>query len=300
MSWKKGPELLEKMHKVQCVSLKNKIYVSKITSLNWDAKHNTLLHVLTSTDLLGSWTTLQLPVSSSGLTTYHSQLVLVGGMDPSTQKATNKLLASDTGAKWQVLHSLPPLHSRRISPTVLNTGIPEFLVVAGGRGEDISVPYKVEVLVEGQWLMTDEPLFKCPIQTITLHNRSLYSTAFRGHEAYYCSLKSLIASCSPPDASKEVDSNIAPLWKKLPLPGISSNLGMVSFHQRLMMCTIGQKQCIAYSPSTQSWVHVGEHPLTIEDFIGSLVLPTGEWVVFSNNLHRTQSSTFKVLLTGMN
>ncbi len=78
---------------------------------------------------LNTWTHVPTPTEYFGLTTYHSQPVLVGGKigrDP-----TNKLWTSPNGGlDW--VESLPPMPTSRWSPSVVNTGTPECLIVAGG------------------------------------------------------------------------------------------------------------------------------------------------------------------------
>ena len=45
---------------------------------------------------------LEPPCSTGyGISTYRSQLVLVGGLDQTTEQPTNKLWVSDDGNKWE-------------------------------------------------------------------------------------------------------------------------------------------------------------------------------------------------------
>ena len=92
---------------------------------------------------LAAWKMLPLtPVECFGLSTYHSQPVLVGGWLNGT--SSNKLWVYDNDT-WHC--SLPPMMTGRRYPVVVNTGTPEHLVVAGGYhcAEPIEV---LEVLME--------------------------------------------------------------------------------------------------------------------------------------------------------
>ena len=82
-----------------------------------------------------SWTVLKPPegLECFGLTSYNSQLLVVGGKERG--KVTNKVWTSDNRTDWQF--SLPPMPNGRVSPLATNTGTsPECVVVAGGKGED--------------------------------------------------------------------------------------------------------------------------------------------------------------------
>ena len=71
---------------------------------------------------LAAWKMLPLPPAIYfGLSTYHSQLVLVGGRLNETCSLTNKLWVFDNDA-WHC--SLPPMRTGREYPVVVNTGTP--------------------------------------------------------------------------------------------------------------------------------------------------------------------------------
>jgi hypothetical protein len=86
----------------------------------------TVYHLWESNNDFSHWNRLSpLP---SGLSTYHSQLVLVGGQLNGCP--TNKVWVSDDGYSWNT--SLPSMPTAREFPIVVNTGTPEYLLVAGG------------------------------------------------------------------------------------------------------------------------------------------------------------------------
>ena len=88
-----------------------------------------------------------------GISTYRSQFVLVGGLDPTTQQATNKVWVSVDGSKWEP--SLPSLPMACEKPLVVNTGSPEYLIAIGGQIVDDCMD--VHVMMSEQWLLA-EPL----------------------------------------------------------------------------------------------------------------------------------------------
>ncbi len=152
---------------------------------------------VSSLDNLSSWTTVETPTLSSALTTYHSQLVLIGGWEVSSNEATNKLWISeqDTLMNWKS-SLLPPMPTRRYYSSAVTTGTPESIIVAGGRGEDWADLDTVEALVQEQW-STCQPLHKpCYYINSTIHNGKLYLMGGhpQGYAVFYCDLVPLISS----------------------------------------------------------------------------------------------------------
>lgn len=122
-----------------------------------------------------SWRVItNIPVSYFGLCTYHSQLVIVGGREKDRPGLSNQLWASDEDMNWGT--SLPSMPTKRFSPTVVNTGIPEHLVVAGGM-YGLGTPLNtVEVLMEGVWFTLERlPLGYCDIKH-AMHNGIVFLT----------------------------------------------------------------------------------------------------------------------------
>ena len=79
-----------------------------------------------------SWSTLPpSPQYSSQGVTINNKLVLIGGYEASSRRATN-LVSTWTGHGWQ--QDIPPMPTKRFRPGV--TTYHTFVVVAGGRGED--------------------------------------------------------------------------------------------------------------------------------------------------------------------
>jgi hypothetical protein len=140
-----------------------------------------------------NWKTLEqdLPTCDFGLSTYHSQLVLVGG--EISGRPTNKVWVSDDGYSWNT--SLPPMPTARRWPTVVNTGTPEYLLVAGGD----PCEKVVEVFMEGQWWsllsLSYNILPYHDYTPATIHGGTLHICNA------YCDLQALLASRQPPNSS---------------------------------------------------------------------------------------------------
>lgn len=178
-----------------CVLLNNKLYVDDGDRSAPDLK-------LSSTDF-NSWTRLTTPTSLYALTTYRSQLVLLGGVD------SNMVWTLDADNNWQP--SLPPMPTAKNRFTAVNTGspgVPECIVVAGGRKLGHGILRTVEVMVNEQW-STVQPLpIAGRLKKSTIHNGKLYlmGSLSSGYTCCCCDIKSLIDSAMHPDA------NLLPLW----------------------------------------------------------------------------------------
>ena len=230
------------------VVLDDKLYLGVTCDLKYGSQAGMVLEF--SADL-AAWKVLPLsPVSNFGLSTYHSQLVLVGGI--LNGATSNKLWVYDNDA-WHC--SLPPMLTCRYSPAVVNTGTPEHLVVAGGYQYYVAEPVKVvEVLMEGQWVSC-APLYK-PIDGC-IHNGNLYISCERC--VVYCQLESLVKACVQPDGVSDTGG----LWNCLPHLNVYNNTGMVAYG-KFLVCLTFSGDLHALSPDTESWVHVGR-------------LDTGRW-----------------------
>ena len=238
---------------LECTVLKNNVYVKFEQGC---AK----LFVASISDL-NHWTQLSsdLPTCDCALTTYQSQLVLVGGIETSTGLVTNKLWTSDTGHDWQ--SSLPPMPTPRRSPSAI--GIPECLVVASGFWTDQT---SMEVLIEKHWATIEIPLSF--LYGFTIHNERFYLNC--AQIVYYCDVKSLMVSCTRTNQS-------GPLWSEMlsvKVPNLLASLG-----KRLI--AIGDLDINAYSPFLQSWAHVSSLHVLGVVLRGSVVLPTGNLLVFA-------------------
>ena len=283
LHWEQGPPLPVSIFDGQCVFVNNRLYVgSGLTSSFGTELFNTRIFVFsTNLDLLSELTT---PTYSYGLTTYNSQLVLVGGKLSSTNKLSNRLwVRNERTGIWDP-SLLPPMPTARSSLSVINIGSTECVVVVGGRGETGPVDV-VEALIEGQW-RTLQPLpWPCWNMTSTLHKGKWYLNSLKGY-MLCCNLESLLTSYD------------CQVWSK-----IDCNTGyqsIASFGQHWI--TIERSEVVntstihALSPLTQSWVPIGDMPEELFNF-SIIVLPTRELVVIGERNEIGGCCVFKTSLT---
>ena len=198
-----------------------------------------------STDTeLASWTSLSVPgdVVRFGLGTYHSQLVLAGGWISSAKKCVTDVWASDGGTSWQQSESLPPLSMACSMPAIINTGSPEYLLVAGGYDSNLEPLVRVDVLIEKQWVSL------CPNHLVA-YNSQQESLCFR-KQCRFCLLLQTRLPASYLFPGKNQHNTIM----ESPFPAHC----IASYGQQLLVlkCPDPAGKVFAYSPLTQSWVHV--------------------------------------------
>ena len=246
---------------LECVVLRNKVYVKFEQARTKRAN----LFVASTSDLTFWEKSISaLPTRHSALTTYHSQLVLVGGIETSTGLVSNKLWTSDTGHEWQ--SSLPPMPTPRCNVSVVNTINPECLVVAG---VFLTKQTAVEMLIDKHWATIEIPLGLTSLFGSTLHNGKLYLNY--SQTMYYCDVE-LLVSCTQPVRTNQS----GPLWSEIltKVPGQLASLGK----QLIALGEIGIK---AYSLVSQSWTYVSSLPVPGTVVHGLVVLPTGNLLVFT-------------------
>ena len=230
-----------------------------------------------------TWSYIDTPVYLFALITYHSQLVLVGGREIIVGKyefewrdgpVTNKLWTFTGPYQWS--ETLPPMTSKRhrVSAVEFTDNI---IVVGGendeGRNIDIIEVYNGHHWAEAQCLLP-KPCYHMKSTVLNGH-WYLMGGIGQGKEVYYASLDSLVASCRP--SEKPLPS----VWKKLPdIPDVRSSTAV--FGNGLITVGGGYPSPIssihAYSPHTQSWVHVGNMRFPLYSTC-TTVLPTGDLMV---------------------
>ena len=265
------------MDNPQCVLLHDVLYVGGgLTPLGDNSK----LFMSDTVNKRLVWDVCRTPTERYALTTYHSQLVLVGGRELSTFEPSNMLwtLSSDAGMKWHP--SIQEMPTKRYGASALNTGTPEYLVVAGGMGVGGYALDTVEVFTGKEWC-TVEPLPNiCSYNKCTIHGGKYYLCP--RPQAYCCDIKSILKSCEQSGINKAP----FPVWSQFEFPLEYSS--QASFGQHLI--SIGgitnnsyrSPYIFALSPLSQSWVHVGKLPIVLNR-AASIVLPTGELVVIGGN-----------------
>lgn len=250
-----------------CVLLKDKIFVA-------DNGPQRQLYV-TSIDLK-SWTKVGTltPTYKYGLTTYDSQLAIVGGLAGNSDSYTNKIWLSADGQDWK--QTLPSMATKRILSTALSAK--DCLIVMGGMVEKGPhyLPYSsiVEVFIHQHWV-TIQPLPPGGWLQSTIHNGILFVSRGFGENSY-CKVTSLITHASQSALKRVLKKE--KLWKKFDIHGAP----LIPFHD-LLLAVGANSTCgyiHAYSPDSQSWAHVADLPTGHCLHIGDAwALPTGEVIL---------------------
>ena len=276
--WSEHCEIPVGMYNAQAVALGNKVYIGG-GIMDPGSSSRLLVYDYTK----DSWDILDTPTQWYALTTYHSQLVLVGGADPDTLEATNQLWVLNEQCHWA--QPLPPMTIERYQASAVSLG--DYLIVAGGcDGSNDGHLDVVEVYDGHQWMRAQSLPRGCSWMKTTLHEGDWYLAGGmgQGNEVYYTSLDSLIATTYSRQAS----------WKQLPdAPLIWSTPTVL----RKQLITVGggypnSSTIHAYSPSTKSWVPVGDLPVAC-DSTCTLVLPTGGLLVVRDTEFGLSSHSFR-------
>ena len=313
MHWERKPDIpLWKKPEV-AVLLQDKIYVSVYVK-----KRIPVSELYCTTTALDSWTKLgDLDIMSFGLCTYQLKLVMVGGASMREKgkemKIFNHVLLSKDGITWEPI--LPPMPTRRSHPAVVNTGNPEYLVVAGGLSEKAKPANMldvVEVFIEGQWFAIKPLLIPCYIHRYCVHDGKLVfdiRARYRKYPNIYCDLHTLLAHCTLCKSGKKPTGI---LWKTIDREGsdiYSLNWrltrGLSHFFSGVTIIgALGGKlissggiggavYMYAHSSTTRCWVHVGELPEKYILIGATVPLGTEELAIMGS-----KGSVFKVSLRG--
>ena len=286
------------MDDAHCVCLNGRIYLG---GGGTGGKKISSSKIFISSSNLESWTTQTTPTYFFALTTYHSQLVLVGGNETSTEEITNKLWVSDgANINWQP--SLPPMPTKRSWSSAISAGSPECLIVAGGwKGEEQETD-AVEVLTQGWWSTVQSLPKHIAHAKIILYNENLYIMGGfeQKDKVFYCKLASILVAAA---YTTKVDD----LWSQFTGPTLYSSPAV--FGQQLITVggfsyTYGVTCKIhVHSSLTEKDMHVGDVPIKLKSTC-TAVLPSGELLViggfdgagFSSRIDRV----FKASVSGKN
>ena len=284
------------MNDAQAVWLGDKFYVGG----GWASgseRDDARLYIHTPTT--DTWSHIDTPVYYFTLVTYHSQLVLVGGRkfvgEDEDGPVTNKLWTLTEHDQWR--ETLPPMTTKRCVASAVEFA--DNILVAGGgddNGRNVNI---VEVYDGHHWAEA-----QC-LPGPSYCNMNMKSAVLNGHwylmggdglgkEVYYTSLDSLVASCRP--SEKPLPS----VWERLPdVPHDRSSTAV--FGNRLIAVGGGYQSpsssIHAYSPRTQSWVHIGDMPVGLH-LTCTAVLPTGDLMVIGgwSNTYIESSCVYKASL----
>ena len=273
LEWSECDKMPVGVFNVQAVVLENKVYIGG-GSMSTGPSSILLIYNF----IEDSWGMLDTPTQWHALTSYNSQLVLVGGMDPNTGTATNQLWVLDEQHEWT--QPLPPMTTERYQASAVNVG--GHIIVAGGQGGSHVGPLdEVEVYDGHQWREAQSlPIAQSWMKSV-LHEGKWYldggAQAEEDCKIYYTSLESLIAT-----THSEGDKQSS-VWKELPGSPLLWSTPAVFQNQLISVAGYYSSAIHAYFPSNMSaWVHVGDLPVACYSTC-TLVLPTGELLVIGGD-----------------
>ena len=294
LEWRECKRLPVAMSNAQAVWLRDKLYVGGEPTIGSNRDHASLYIYTPTTD---TWNHIDTPVCWFAVITYHSQLVLVGGMvyvgDWRIGPVTNRLCTLTEHDQWR--ETLPPMTTKHQRASAVEFA--DNILVAGGNDDEWRIIDIVEVYNGHHWAKAHCLPKPCRWMKSTILNGHWYLMGGEGQgkEVYYASLDSLVASCQP--SEKPLPS----VWKRLPdVPHDCSSTAV--FGNRLIAVGgggVGYSSIHAYSPHTQSWVHVGDMPVGLGSTC-TAVLPTGKLMVIGgqSDTFLRQSSVHKASLNG--
>ena len=264
----------------QAVWLKDKVYVGGGMTSGSRRDWARLYIYTPATD---TWNTLATPVYYFGLTTYHSQLVLVGGREYVSENVegepTNKLWTLSENGQWQ--KPLPPMPTPCINVSAVSHG--DHLLVIGD--DDPTIKVYMYMYNGHHWASAQHLPQQLHSKNSTIFNGRWYLMGTVLHEpqktcVYSASLDSLLASCQTSETSQP-----SSLWKRL--TNIPSGWCYPAvFGSRLVAVGGGSTDTIftslyAYSSLTQSWVHMADAPISSISIPCAVLLPSNELMIVS-------------------
>ena len=262
LGWRKCSVPPKSLFGSAAVCLDDKVYLGGV---------NLFIYTLTT----DTWAMKDTPVFDFALVVYHSQLVLVGGEMTDERSVTNKLWTLGRHDQWKE-KTLPPMTVRRRWASAV-----EYLnniIVAGGCDCQGKYTDIVEVYNGHHWAKAQSLPIACWRMNSAILNGHWYLAGGHGLEdkVYNASVESLIASCQPMASGRQLPF----VWSRLTdVPHLLSILAV--FGNRLVAIGYATSSIHAYSPYSQSWVHVGDWPGTSTE--AATVLPSGDLMVTGHN-----------------
>ena len=259
------------------ITIKDKLYITIVDHQDFKVERQ-LIYCTSNT--FNSWTVHDPPegLEGFGLTSYHSQLLVVGGKERG--KVTNKVWTSDNATDWQL--SLPPMPNKRWYPLATNTGPShECVVVAGGSAKNHKILTKLEVLLEKQWFTVPTSLQRpTHPRLVSVYNGVVYFSIGSISSVVTCPVESLLAACT-----QSHDVRLDMQKKQISLSTMKQ--GYLRFGQ----ITISENQLYMLyrmdtgnTPAPIQYVYAGDLPKRVEiEFV--ITLHTNEFLV-ATRAHR--------------
>ena len=222
----------------------------------------------------GSWTATDTPTCCYALTTYDSHLLLVGGREYPSVQVTNKIYTMIDGEFKELL---PPMKEKRYSSSAVSSG--SVLAVAGGF-DGSRLLSSVEVYNNGQWTSGQSlPDACCDMKSVFHGDKWIL---IGGTKVYCVSLQSLVSGTeqSPWETLPDVP---------FPYSATAVKTAVAEYGNGGHILSIGgydypnpTTSIYAYSPDTQSWIHVGDLPTPLYSMC-AIVVPSGELIVLGGD-----------------
>lgn len=254
------------------------------------------------------WFTLPpLPVRYFRLGQVEGRLVAVGGLSKATREFCSVVYTFDERSrKWK--QTLPPMPTARHSPVVVS--FESALVVAGGTKEGEVYANVVEIYVSGssQWFRTDPVPAPCQSMSAAASANTFFTVGGYEHpsflsQAWCASVDDLIRNAVP--ANQAINSSSSPhsAWKVLPntptyTPAAAALAGsfLAIGGYNTPKGDIAQKEIFMYSPSTESWIHIGDLPEPRSNAM-TVMLSSTEILVIGGWHNGPKSTVYKGTLT---
>ena len=281
LEWEECPSLPVEMRNAHAIFLDGTLHVGGGFTLGSYRDDAGLYSCKPSGD--GSWTATDTPTYDYALTTYDSHLLLVGGREYPSEQITNKLYTMIDGEFKELL---PPMKEKRSSSSAVSSG--SVLAVAGGC--DGSGKFSsVEVYNNGEWTSGQSLPDACRNMKSVFHGDKwiLFGGTEQGTKVYCVSLQSLVSGTEQSP------------WETLPDVPFPYSAAAV-FGGRIL--SIGgwdypnfTSSIHAYSPDTQSWIHVGDLPTPLHRTC-AIVVPSGELIVLGGKKRSMSKQVFRAFI----
>ena len=273
LEWEERPSLPVGMYDAQAVFLDGTLHVGGMGTAWTCSVRPRLYSCKPGGD--GSWTATDTPIYQYALTTYDSHLLLVGGIEYPSNQITNKIYSMIDGEFKELL---PPMKEKRESTAAVSSG--SVLAVAGGRGGS-AILSSVEVYNNGQWTSGQSLPDACYDMKSVFHGDKW--VLIGGTKVYCVSLQSLVSGTEQSP------------WETLPDVPFPNSAAAV-FGGRILSIGGGNysnptSSIYAYSPDTQSWIHVGDLPTPLRNTC-AIVVPSGELIVLGGDKKRSRNDEF--------
>ena len=220
-----------------------------------------------------NFTELQYQYCAFTMTELTHQLVVVGGIDLSTRKTTNKVSVwSPSQRSWT--QPYPAMNTPRMSPAV--STYHQHLVVAGGCDVSGTALATVEILSTSvshcQWLSATGLPVSCSRMSAAITHGTLYLLGGTlGKKVLSVSLSALTQNTKPPAVWRTLPD--APLECSTAIAVHGSLLAVGGSHDRQRSSAIH-----VYNQEKNAWNKVGDLP-TERSYCASCLLPSGEILV---------------------